>query len=100
MKDTSQITLPDVQGVPNSFRQGIDGKLVKEVTGHTSNAVDKYQMTSHEQRHRMSEILSAKPSTNTFTASDGNGNVSSEALVNSSGKGVTKIRIDIQISHE
>ena len=32
-------------------------------------------MTSHEQRCRMSEILSAKPSTSTSTSSVVNGNV-------------------------
>ena len=43
------------------FQAGIDRKLVKEATGHTSDAVDKYQITSHEQRKAMSEILQNKP---------------------------------------
>ena len=39
------------------FQAGIDRKLVKEATGHMSDAVDKYQVTSHAQRKVMSEIL-------------------------------------------
>ena len=39
------------------FRAGVDRKLVKEATGHTSDAVDKYQITSDEQRAMMSRII-------------------------------------------
>ena len=39
------------------FQVGIDRKLVKEATGHTSDAVDKYQVMSHEQCREMSKIL-------------------------------------------
>ena len=31
------------------FQAGVDHKLVKEFTGHSSDAVDKYQITSHDQ---------------------------------------------------
>ena len=39
------------------FRAGVDRKLVKEATGHTSDTVDKYQITSDEQREMMSNII-------------------------------------------
>ena len=37
------------------FQAGIDRKLVKEVTGHMSDAIDKYQVTSHQQQRAMSK---------------------------------------------
>ena len=40
------------------FRAGVDRKLIKEFTGHSSDAVDKYQITSDEQRKEMSSIIS------------------------------------------
>ena len=39
------------------FRAGVDRKLVKEVTGHRSDAVDAYQITSDEQRKHMSRVI-------------------------------------------
>ena len=36
-------------GGTHLFRAGVQRKLIKESTGHTSDAVDKYQLTSHEQ---------------------------------------------------
>ena len=39
------------------FRAGIDRKLVKETTGHSSDAVDKYQITGHDQRKMISTVL-------------------------------------------
>ena len=42
------------------FQAGVERKLVKEITGHASDAVDKYQLTSNEQRRHMSEILASK----------------------------------------
>ena len=39
------------------FRGGVDHKLVKESTGHRSDAVDTYQVTSMQQREMMSKIL-------------------------------------------
>ena len=39
------------------FRAGVDRKLVKEATGHSSDAVNKYQLTSDEQREKMSKIV-------------------------------------------
>ena len=48
-------------GSTRLFQAGVDRKLVKEATGHHSDAVDKYQLTSHEQRRHMSNILAKKP---------------------------------------
>ena len=31
--------------------------MVKEFTGHRSDAIDQYQITSHEQRKQLSEIV-------------------------------------------
>ena len=39
------------------FQAGVERKLVKEATGHISDAVDKYQITSADQRRAMSNIL-------------------------------------------
>ena len=40
------------------FQTGVDRKIVKEFTGHVSDAVDKYQITtSDEQKEKMSVIL-------------------------------------------
>ena len=44
------------------FQAGVDRKLVKEATGHTSDAVDKYQITSDQQRRVMSDILAGHKS--------------------------------------
>ena len=38
------------------FQTGVEHKLVKEVTGHTSDAIDKYQITSDEQRETVSKV--------------------------------------------
>ena len=37
-------------GTSRLFQAGIDRKIVKEYTGHVSDAVDKYQITSAEQK--------------------------------------------------
>ena len=49
------------------FRAGVSRKLVKEATGHSSDAVDKYQITSDKQRETMSNIISANPENNSVT---------------------------------
>ena len=43
------------------FRAGIQCKLVKECTGYRSDAVDKYQVTSHEQREKLCQIIREEP---------------------------------------
>ena len=44
-------------GTTRLFRQGVDRKLVKEYTGHSSDAVDQYQITSDEQREKISNVI-------------------------------------------
>ena len=39
------------------FQAGTDVKLIKEITGHVSDAVHKYQTTSDQQRMTVSEII-------------------------------------------
>ena len=46
-------------GTTRLFRSGVDRKLVKEYSGHTSDAVDAYQITSDEQREHMSKVINA-----------------------------------------
>ena len=46
------------------FRAGVQRKLVKECTGHRSDAIDKYQITSDAQRQQMSEIMAEDTSNN------------------------------------
>ena len=42
------------------FQAGVDRKLVKEFTGHSSDAIDKYQITSDCQCERISKIIAGK----------------------------------------
>ena len=46
------------------FNAGVQRKLVKECTGHASDAIDKYQITSDEQREMLSSIIAHKHETN------------------------------------
>ena len=46
------------------FQARVDRKLVKEFTGHSSDAVDKYQITSHDQRKHISSIISGENPSN------------------------------------
>ena len=48
-------------GGSHLFQAGVQRKLVMETTGHTSDAVDTYQITSDEQHQKISKILSQKP---------------------------------------
>ena len=43
------------------FQAGVDRKIVKEATGHRSDAVDAYQITSEKQREKVSKIISNQP---------------------------------------
>ena len=45
-------------GTTHLFRSGMDRKLVKEYSGHTSDAIDAYQITSDEQRETISRVIS------------------------------------------
>ena len=42
------------------FQAGVERKLVKEVTGHCSDAVDCYQITSDQQRENISKIIAGE----------------------------------------
>ena len=39
------------------FQAGVDRKLVKEYSGHRSDALDQYQITSDKQKQMISEVL-------------------------------------------
>ena len=42
------------------FQAGIDRKIVKEITGHKSDALDKYQVTSEDQLANVSKVISGE----------------------------------------
>ena len=50
-----------LSGGSRLFQAGVQRKLVKECTGHASDAVDKYQITSDEQREVLSKTLVSGP---------------------------------------
>ena len=47
-------------GATHLFQAGVDRKLVKEYTGHTSDAIDKYQITSDEQCEKLNSVISGE----------------------------------------
>ena len=47
-------------GASRLFQANVDRKLVKEATGHSSDAVDAYQITSDAQRQKLSEIIAGQ----------------------------------------
>ena len=49
-------------GGTHLFQAGVDRKLVKEATGHRSDSIDTYQITSDEQRQWLSKIIAKPPS--------------------------------------
>ena len=111
------------------FRAGVDRKLVKEHTGHQSDAVDAYQVTSHDQRKMMSSVIQgqnvhkveeSKPKVSETVIADSDqreetektahnslvvekqnaGEIVSKLLKNVSNKGETTITIKIEIDNE
>ena len=42
------------------FRAGVEHKFVKEATGHLSDAVDKYQITGHDKKLMISNIIQGR----------------------------------------
>ena len=50
-------------GITRLFQAGVDRKLIKEMSGHKSDAVDCYAVTSDQQRKDLSRILGEKPHT-------------------------------------
>ena len=57
------------------FRAGVQRKLVKECTRHQSDAVDKYQIRSDEQRQQLCEIISNEHASEVREVREENGNV-------------------------
>ena len=49
-------------GTSRLCQAGVQKKLVREISGHRSDAIDTYQVTSHKQRKEISSILVNKPS--------------------------------------
>ena len=47
-------------GTTRLFQACMDRKIVKELTGHQSDAIDAYQITSDEQRQTLSEIIAGR----------------------------------------
>ena len=47
-------------GTTRLFQAGINRKIIKEYTGHSSDAVDKYQITSHDQRKELSAAITGE----------------------------------------
>ena len=54
------------------FQAGIDRKIVKEVSGQTSDAIDKYQLTSETQKVNVSKVLAKKPDKSDYEQIDEN----------------------------
>ena len=44
-------------GTTRLFQAGVDRKLIKEMSGHRSDAVDCYAITSDDQRAKLSAII-------------------------------------------
>ena len=51
-----------ITGSTRLFQAGVQRKIVKECTGHRSDVVDQYQITSEAQKEMVSKILASKPS--------------------------------------
>ena len=47
-------------GTTHLFQAGVDRKIVKEYTGHRSDAVDQYQITSNEQKRQVVPLFVVK----------------------------------------
>ena len=52
------------------FQAGVEQKLVKEVTGHCSDALDCYQITSEQQREMLSKVMSGNNNPNCIESGD------------------------------
>ena len=58
LKVTSQVIVYAELVPQGYFQAGVECKLVREVTGHKSDAIDQYQVTSDLQREELSKIIS------------------------------------------
>ena len=52
------------------FQAGQNVKLIKEITGHVSNAVEKYEITSDQQRMDVSDIIQGQVNTDNSVKSE------------------------------
>ena len=48
-------------GTTRLFQAGVDRKIIKEISGHKSDTVDCYAITSDEQKQEISAIIAQKP---------------------------------------
>ena len=55
-------------GTTRLFQAGIEHKLIKEWTGHASDAVDAYQVTSDEQRQKLSQVIAGSVPANVYSS--------------------------------
>lgn len=92
-------------GGTHLFRAGVQRKLVKECTGHRSDAVDKYQFTSDAQRAELCKIIREDPNvikckeksveSDAEAVKQGDGNAKVEVKTNDSNDCVTVQSNDI-----
>ena len=68
------------------FQAGIDRKIVKEFTGNSSDAVDKYQITSHDQRKELSAVIAGENVKKTDKNADHTSKCNFEVVVESDEK--------------
>ena len=47
-------------GTSRLFQAGFDRKIVKEYSGHRSDAIDRYQVTSESQKQQVSKVLAGE----------------------------------------
>ena len=43
------------------FQSDVDKRLIKEFTGHRSDALDQYELTSRDQRQFISDVIGGSP---------------------------------------
>ena len=84
-------------GITRLFQAGVDKKIIKEMSGHKSDAVDCYAVTSKEQQAEVSKILGSKPCT-ISASTEANDTVKSSEVVNeqtnqSPGEKVSEINV-------
>ena len=94
------------------FQGGIDKKIIREVTGHQSHALDAYEITSAEQKRQVSEVmahnpanlsvdLTKKPNVASATVTNDLGTEYSNINADNVGSMVNDIvKIEIEITHE
>ena len=47
-------------GASRLFHPGVDKKVIREYTGHQSDALNQYQVTSEEQKRHVSDVIAGK----------------------------------------